>query len=99
MQAPSSSPLVGRFTPDLSGALRDGRAVLVDNTGTLAGVAAPWGDVVDVVRAPVEGATALLVRPDCHVAWASADAAPDPDPLCRALTHWFSSRSPGSAAA
>jgi 2-polyprenyl-6-methoxyphenol hydroxylase-like FAD-dependent oxidoreductase len=88
---PSGGPsdLVGRFAPDLGPATRTGRPLLVDNTGTLAGVAGPWRDRVDLVTAPVMGASALLVRPDCYVAWASADTAPDGRSLQRALTAWF----------
>ncbi|MFF5288030.1 FAD-dependent monooxygenase [Paractinoplanes globisporus] len=84
-----ASPLTGRFVPDLGEATRSGRPLLVDNTGTLAPVAGPWSDRVDVVTAPVDGATALLVRPDCYVAWATAEAAPDAAGLRSALTQWF----------
>jgi 2-polyprenyl-6-methoxyphenol hydroxylase-like FAD-dependent oxidoreductase len=89
MTPESSAPQVGRFAPDLGKATRSGRPLLVDNTGTLTTVAEPWRDRVDLVRAPVEGATALLVRPDCYVAWASSGRAPDPASLRIALTHWF----------
>jgi hypothetical protein len=92
-----ASELVGRFGPDLGEATHSGRPLLVDNTGTLAAVAEPWRDRVDVISTPLDGATALLVRPDCYVAWASAEAVPDPASLRQALTRWFSS--PGSAAA
>ncbi|WP_433382960.1 FAD-dependent monooxygenase [Actinoplanes sp. CA-142083] len=85
------SPLTGRFVPDLGPATHSGRPLLVDNTGTLAEIAAPWSDRVDVVTAPVEGATALLVRPDCYVAWASADAQPDRETLRASLIEWFGS--------
>ena len=37
---------------------------------------------------PVE-LTAVLVRPDGYVAWASSDASPTTDTLERALAHWF----------
>jgi hypothetical protein len=84
-----ASPLIGTFAPDLGTATRSGRPLLVDNTGTLTGIAAEWGDRVDVVSIPVEGATALLVRPDCYVAWASDDAAPDSSAVREALTRWF----------
>jgi 2-polyprenyl-6-methoxyphenol hydroxylase-like FAD-dependent oxidoreductase len=88
---PSGGPseLVGRFAPDLGPVTRTGRPLLVDSTGTLAGVAGPWRDRVDVVSAPVTGASALLVRPDCYVAWASADASPDGRSLRKALAAWF----------
>jgi hypothetical protein len=83
------SPLVGRFAPDLGTATRTGRPLLVDNTGRLAAVAEPWRDRVDVVQVPLTNATALLVRPDCYVAWASTDAEPDPESLRGALRRWF----------
>ena len=84
-----SSPLVGGFVPDLGELTHSGRPLLVDNTGTLASVATPWRDRVDVVTAPVADATALLVRPDCYVAWASSSDRPDQDSLRAALTQWF----------
>jgi 2-polyprenyl-6-methoxyphenol hydroxylase-like FAD-dependent oxidoreductase len=127
---PTTSPLVGRFGPDLGEATttgtataaatgtaavgtgtageattgtaagtattRSGRPLLVDNTGTLASVAAPWRDRVDVISAPLDGATALLLRPDCYVAWASTADKPDTVALGEAMTRWFSA--PGSAA-
>lgn len=90
MSTASTSPLVGRFAPELGPVTRAGRPLLVDNTGTLTEAATPWRDRVDNVSTPpVPGATALLVRPDCYVAWASDAAAPDPDELRASLTHWF----------
>jgi 2-polyprenyl-6-methoxyphenol hydroxylase-like FAD-dependent oxidoreductase len=83
------SPPTGRFAPELGPATRSGRPLLVDNSGTLGGVAAAWRDRVDVIAAPAGGATALLVRPDNYVAWASAEPAPDPASLRSALTRWF----------
>ncbi|WP_236049556.1 FAD-dependent monooxygenase [Paractinoplanes ovalisporus] len=83
-------PWVGRFSPDLGDVQRQGRAVLVDNTGRLAGVAAPWSDRVDVVGVPVDGVAAMLVRPDGYVAWAAATGGePDVAALETALTRWF----------
>jgi hypothetical protein len=73
-----------------------GRALLVGNTGTLAAVAAPWWDRVDVISAPLDSGTALLLRPDCYVAWASHEGKPDTVALGEAMTRWFSV--PGSAA-
>ncbi|GAA5193844.1 FAD-dependent monooxygenase [Rugosimonospora acidiphila] len=87
-----------------SGAVRLGelttgaRPLLVDLTdgGSPAATAAGWRERVEVVRArPGTGlvpATALLLRPDCYVAWASAS--PDPDPeelgtLRTAMGRWF----------
>ncbi|MFY1634429.1 FAD-dependent monooxygenase [Solwaraspora sp. WMMB335] len=95
-------PLVGRWAPDLvlhtdtgavrlAEATRGARPLLLDATGTLAGVAGAWRDRVDVVRAKIEGSTtlALLLRPDCYVAWESGMDDPDPDELRAALTRWF----------
>ena len=85
-----SSPLVGGFVPDLGDLTHSGRPLLVDNTGTLAAAAEPWRDRVDVVTAPAfTQATALLVRPDCYVAWASTSDSPDQDALRAALARWF----------
>ncbi|BCJ35901.1 FAD-dependent oxidoreductase [Actinocatenispora thailandica] len=52
---------------------------------------------VDVVTAaPVAGApTAMLLRPDCYLAWASDSANPDPAEraaLCAAAGRWFAAR-------
>jgi hypothetical protein len=47
------------------------------------GTGAPVGEIA---------ATAVLVRPDGYVAWASSRARPDPDELRElrsVLTHWF----------
>ncbi|MGC4852868.1 FAD-dependent monooxygenase [Micromonospora sp. DT4] len=96
--ADPADPLAGRSAPDLivhgdRGAVRlaeltrTARPLLLDSTGTWAAVAAPWRDRVDVVTGPLEGtpATALLVRPDCFVAWSAGDA----DTLRAALTRHF----------
>lgn len=95
-------PLVGRWAPDLvlhtdggpvplAGLTRQARPLLLDATGTLAAVAEPWRDRVDVVTGKIEGtaSTALLLRPDCYVAWESTVDSPDEDRLRAALTHWF----------
>jgi 2-polyprenyl-6-methoxyphenol hydroxylase-like FAD-dependent oxidoreductase len=95
-------PLAGRWAPDLvlhtdAGALRlaertrSARPLLLDSTGTLAAVAAPWSDRVDVVTAKIEGdgASALLLRPDCYVAWATDAAEPGGDEVRAALARWF----------
>ncbi|MEU4739570.1 FAD-dependent monooxygenase [Actinosynnema sp. NPDC023658] len=90
-------PLVGRFAPDLDLRTADGevrlaelvrraRPLLVDLTadGHL--------DVegVEVVRAKADTAvTALLLRPDSYVAWASDDEHPDRDGLREAAARWF----------
>ena len=101
-------PLVGRWVPDFGVAstggsqriaefARDGRPVLVDLTENSA-VAAAVTDIADQLTLaagrPVGEipATAVLVRPDGYVAWASSQARPDPDELRElrgVLTHWF----------
>ncbi|MFF7656767.1 FAD-dependent monooxygenase [Streptomyces sp. NPDC007983] len=82
---PATGPLVGRWAPDLPG-LREltctGRPLLLDPTGTLdAGV---WASHVDTVTVP-ELDTALLLRPDCCVAWQGTTN----DDLHEALGAWF----------
>jgi 2-polyprenyl-6-methoxyphenol hydroxylase-like FAD-dependent oxidoreductase len=76
---------------------RDGRPLLVDLTEGEA-IATAVTDIADQLTLaagrPVGeiAATAVLVRPDGYVAWASSQAMPDPDELreLRAvLTHWF----------
>jgi len=79
--------------------LHSARGVLLDLTGDarVREAAAGWQDRVDIVSAsphapdghdPFEGAAALLVRPDGHVAWAARPGA-GPAGLTGALTHWF----------
>lgn len=112
-------PLVGRWAPDLvlhtdAGPVRlaeltcSARALLLDPTGTLARLAEPWRDRVDVYTGQldpgggrtdpgtgqVDGGTptALLLRPDCYVAWQSTpdgSDGSDGDRLREALTRWF----------
>jgi 2-polyprenyl-6-methoxyphenol hydroxylase-like FAD-dependent oxidoreductase len=81
----ATGPHVGRWAPDLPGLTeltRTGRPLLLDPTGRLD--AGAWADRVDVVR--TEGAgTALLLRPDCYVAWEGTGD----DGLEAALTAWF----------
>ncbi|GII29229.1 FAD-dependent monooxygenase [Planotetraspora mira] len=104
---PAAASLTGRWAPDLllhteTGTVRlaeltrDARPLLLDLTdgGTLADSVAPWRDRVDVVTARCEdpNVTALLLRPDCYVAWASAAPGPDGrqrEELRSALTRWF----------
>ncbi|MGC4879015.1 FAD-dependent monooxygenase [Micromonospora sp. DT43] len=96
--ADPADPLAGRPAPDvvvhgdhgavrLAELTRTARPLLLDSTGAYAEVAAPWRDRVDVVSGALRGttATALLVRPDCFVAWSAGDA----DTLRAALTHHF----------
>ncbi|GAA1976753.1 FAD-dependent monooxygenase [Amycolatopsis minnesotensis] len=100
-------PLTGSWAPDLEvGAhrlaelTRDAKPLLVDLTedGSFAAEAAGWGDRVTVAAAPGAGpATALLLRPDCYVAWASSSETPDASELGalrNAAAHWFDVREP-----
>ncbi|MEU8695542.1 FAD-dependent monooxygenase [Streptomyces sp. NPDC048665] len=82
---PATGALVGRWAPDLPGLrelTRTGRPLLLDPTGTLD--AGPWASQVDTVTVP-ELNTALLLRPDCYVAWQGATG----DGLHEALATWF----------
>jgi 2-polyprenyl-6-methoxyphenol hydroxylase-like FAD-dependent oxidoreductase len=82
---PATGPLVGRWVPDLPGLrelTRTGRPLLLDPTGALD--AGPWAPRVDTVAVP-ELDTALLLRPDCYVAWQGSTA----EGLREALTTWF----------
>ncbi|HXY63010.1 MAG TPA: FAD-dependent monooxygenase [Mycobacterium sp.] len=98
-------PLAGRWVPDFAVATadgtrrvaelaRDGRPLLIDLTEG-AGVAATAADIADritlTVGRPVGdvSATALLVRPDGYVAWASSAPKPAVDELRRVLARWF----------
>ena len=101
-------PLVGRWVPDFAVAgaggtrriaelAREGRPVLVDLTESGA-VAAAVTDIAGQLTlaagrpAGEIAATAVLVRPDGYVAWASSQTMPDPDELHElrgVLTHWF----------
>ena len=92
---------VGRWAPDLVVHTGDGpvrlaeltvtaRPLLLDFTGTLAAAVEPWRDRVDLISGKSDGeATALLLRPDCYVAWASTSDAPDVEGLRAALERWF----------
>jgi 2-polyprenyl-6-methoxyphenol hydroxylase-like FAD-dependent oxidoreductase len=103
MGVPSAPLPVGRWAPDLvlhtadadsvrlAELTRHARPLLLDFTGTLSTVAEPWQDRVDVLAAKVidTALTALLLRPDCYVAWASTSQRPDKLELRTALTRWF----------
>jgi 2-polyprenyl-6-methoxyphenol hydroxylase-like FAD-dependent oxidoreductase len=98
-------PLVGHWVPDfgvVSGGgkrriaelARDGRPLLIDLTesGSVAAAFADAGGHLTVVAGRPVGevaATALLVRPDGYVVWASSQAQPGLDDLRGALKHWF----------
>ncbi|GAB3880811.1 hypothetical protein GCM10029964_035840 [Kibdelosporangium lantanae] len=80
-------PLVGKFVPDLDGLAeltRTARPLLLDRAGTLT------SDKVDVVTTKADtDITAMLIRPDGYVAWASSDPLPDREELTRAIDRWF----------
>ncbi|GGF11961.1 FAD-dependent oxidoreductase [Aliidongia dinghuensis] len=94
-------PLIGRNAPDFEMAdgtrlnehLRNGRGLILDFDGrplrrTLAG---HWGDRIDYVSGAVKnrlGLSALQVRPDGIVAWAT-DTADDDEGLAQAMSRWF----------
>ncbi|GLY08481.1 FAD-dependent monooxygenase [Actinoplanes sp. NBRC 101535] len=92
----SGDDAVGWFAPDTIGGrrvaelTRTARPLLFDTTGTLADVASPWKDRVDAVATGNGGDhTAVLLRPDTYVAWASRDERPDEESLRAALARWF----------
>jgi len=96
-----SHPLVGRSVPEFElsdGAtigerLRSGKGILLDfdARASLRALAGRWSDrIVYVPSEPRDrlGLSAVLVRPDGFVAWAS-DGASDVDRLAHAATRWF----------
>jgi 2-polyprenyl-6-methoxyphenol hydroxylase-like FAD-dependent oxidoreductase len=102
---PDAHPLTGHWVPDFGVAnggetrrvaelARTGRPLLLDLTGSGV-VAAAVADVADELTIaagrPVGdvAATAVLVRPDGYVAWASSADAPDIRELRDVLTRWF----------
>jgi 2-polyprenyl-6-methoxyphenol hydroxylase-like FAD-dependent oxidoreductase len=97
-------PLVGRSCPDfeledgtrLGALLRDGNGVLLDfdRQASLQALDGLWGDQVRYVAKDAKdrlGLSAVLVRPDGFVAWAS-DTTPVPEDVTRAAARWFASR-------
>jgi 2-polyprenyl-6-methoxyphenol hydroxylase-like FAD-dependent oxidoreductase len=96
-----SHPLVGRSVPDfelvdgakLGELLRNGRGLLLDFDvrAPLQAVASRWPDRITYLASDAKdqlSSTALLVRPDGFVAWAS-DAAPDVAEAALAISRWF----------
>ena len=94
-------PLVGRSCPDfeledgtrLGTLLRNGNGVLLDfdRQASLKALDGHWGDRVRYVASEANdriGLSALLVRPDGFVAWAS-DTTPNPEEITRAAARWF----------
>ncbi len=76
---------------------RDGRPLLLDFTerSAVAATLNGTGRAINTVAAtPTEPGelTAVLVRPDGYVAWASSEEDPDTDALDRALEYWFGLR-------
>jgi 2-polyprenyl-6-methoxyphenol hydroxylase-like FAD-dependent oxidoreductase len=102
---PDEHPLVGRWVPDFAVAnasgtrriaelARGSRPLLIDLTdgGVVAGAAADIAGRITVATGHPVGdvsATALLVRPDGYVAWASSAPEPHVDELRRVLAYWF----------
>jgi 2-polyprenyl-6-methoxyphenol hydroxylase-like FAD-dependent oxidoreductase len=93
---------MGEWAPDLTvdgrrlaELTRNGRPLLLDLTAdrSLTASVAPWRDRVDVVTGHSRDATAtaLLLRPDCYVAWESHAARPDAASLEATLARWFGS--------
>jgi hypothetical protein len=74
---------------------RTARPLLLDFTGSLGDELRGWTDRVDLVTGRAEAdATALLIRPDGYVAWATSSAEPDDTTrktLRVALERWFGS--------
>ena len=100
MGGSDAHPLIGRFAPDmelvtaagtvrLAELTRTARPLLLDLTGDpgLPESLTEWDGQIDIVTArPQPGApTALLLRPDCYVAWATAS--PHPDAADRRALH------------
>jgi 2-polyprenyl-6-methoxyphenol hydroxylase-like FAD-dependent oxidoreductase len=96
-------PLLGRSCPDfeleggttLGALLRDGSGLLLDfgPQKPLQALDGLWGDRVRYVASDAKdrlGLSALLVRPDGFVAWAS-DTTPAPEQVTSAAARWFAS--------
>ncbi len=113
---PDAHPLVGHWVPDfgvltadgsrrIAELARDGRPLLVDLTesGAVAGAFAEIADEITVAAGQPVGeiaATAVLVRPDGYVAWASSAGTPDADEvreLRGVLAQWFGIRTATSS--
>jgi 2-polyprenyl-6-methoxyphenol hydroxylase-like FAD-dependent oxidoreductase len=94
-------PLVGRSCPDfefedgtrVGTLLRKGNGLLLAFApqASLRALDGLWGDRVRYITSEPKdclGLSALLVRPDGFVAWAS-DTTPDPEDITRAANKWF----------
>jgi 2-polyprenyl-6-methoxyphenol hydroxylase-like FAD-dependent oxidoreductase len=96
-------PLDGRWAPDLvlddgtrlAELTRTARPLLLDFTGSLGDELRGWTDRVDLVAGAADvDATALLIRPDGYVAWATSSTEPDDTErkaLRSSLERWFGS--------
>ena len=100
-------PLVGHSVPNFeldSGAtiakvMRCGQGILLDFTKntSLATLANEYGDRIAFVSGTAKqqlGLTAVLIRPDGFIAWAS-DGEPDEQSIRQALVRWFGRATPG----
>jgi 2-polyprenyl-6-methoxyphenol hydroxylase-like FAD-dependent oxidoreductase len=96
-----SHPLVGRSVPEfawpdgrtIGELLRQAKGLLLDfdARAPLQALSSRWNDRITYIAGePTErlGLSAVLVRPDGFVAWAS-ESAPDIDQLVRAAVRWF----------
>jgi 2-polyprenyl-6-methoxyphenol hydroxylase-like FAD-dependent oxidoreductase len=93
--APDLSLAAGDGTTRVAELMRAARPVLLDFTtdGRVAAAARDWDGLVNVLtvtpRQPAPPADALLIRPDCYVAWAAGPRAADPVAgLADALRTW-----------
>ncbi|MEV0703002.1 FAD-dependent monooxygenase [Saccharopolyspora sp. NPDC050389] len=111
MGTAATHPLIGRWAPDLlldtgTGTVRlaeltaNARPLLLDLTegAELSENLSGWSHRVEVVSGRAEAsATAILLRPDGYVAWASSSTHPDAQErrtLREALTTWFGPGAP-----
>lgn len=105
-------PLVGKSCPDfelqdgtrVGPRLHDGNGLLLDfgAHAPLASLDGVWGESLRYVASDAKdrlGLSALLVRPDGVVAWASETSAVNVDDVARAASRWFGPRPPRSNAA
>ena len=107
IDAADAHPLVGRWAPDLvldaghgtmrlAELTRTARPLLLDLTedACFASEVDEWQDRVDTVTGNTRDthACAMLLRPDCYIAWATDTARPDHalrESLRAALVTWF----------
>ncbi|WP_063025302.1 FAD-dependent monooxygenase [Nocardia niwae] len=107
MGGADTHPLIGQFAPDLELTTPDGTVRLAELTRTarpllldltddhrLAHALREWHDQLDIVTASPrhESPTAVLLRPDGYVAWATASPHPDLQAVHTTLQHWLGLR-------